>query len=256
MSSVTYSTLGKNGRFGNQLFQIAATIAYAFDKKKDFFFPEWEYSKFMMRPLPVGNSTSESQIYREPHFHYAPIPDFPGNIDLDGYFQSEKYFKRHRNSILPFFTLRCEFYEYIREKYGNVLRQKTCAIHVRKEYDLSPVEKEYHGVLSNEYYEAGANALFAGNDKNVTYLICSDDIPYCKSIFSFKNMVFIEGEKNHIDHSLMSLCDDMIIANSSFSWWAAWMGVANGKRVVAPKKWFNNAPLNPKDIYAEKWIVI
>jgi len=54
----------------------------------------------------------------------------------------------------------------------------------------------------------------------------------------------------------MSLCDDMIIANSSFSWWAAWMGVANGKRVVAPKKWFNNAPLNPKDIYAEKWIVI
>lgn len=268
--TVTYTRLGTNGRLANQLFQIAATIAYAIDNNKSFGFPPWEYSKWMQQPLPeiAPLSIGEGQgvrFYSEPHFHYAPIPALPGNVDLFGHFQSEKYFAHRKNDILPYLTLKAEHQDYIMKKYGNRLWNEfgstdklisTCSIHVRRtDYDTE-VNRDYHGIMPKEYYEAAAKAIYGDNLQNTVFVICGDDIRFCKETFNFPKMLFWEGEPNIIDLFIMSYCQNHIIANSSFSWWSAWLGVFPDKKVVSPQKWFNNAPHNSKDVHCENWIVL
>ena len=255
-NTVTYTRLGTNGRLANQLFQIAATIAYAIDNNKAFGFPAWEYSKWMQQPLPVMPDRNYT-FYREPHFHYAPIPAMPGSVDLFGHFQSEKYFIHRKKEILPYLTINDIHSNSIWGRHRNILSsQQTCSIHVRRtDYDTE-TNRDYHGIMPIEYYEAAAKAIYGDDLTVVTFIICSDDIPFCKQHFKFPNMYFVEGEENIIDLTIMSYCMDHIIANSSFGWWSAWLGISPHKIVVSPKKWFNNAPHNSKDVHCENWIVI
>lgn len=265
-NTATYTCLGTNGRFANQLFQIAATIAYAIDNNKSFAFPLWEYSRFMHTPLPEESIAPHTPLtfYREPHLHYSHIPAIPGNVDLFGYFQSEKYFVHRKKEILPYLTINHFLQESIRDYYRDILNQFTCSIHVRRSDYTTETNRDYHGLMPVEYYEVAAQTLFGNDTDNVLFVICSDDIPWCKQAFSFKNMVFIENETNIKDLFIMSYCQNHIIANSSFSWWSAWLGINPARRVVSPKKWFNNAksnelpdtPINSSDIHCDGWIVI
>jgi hypothetical protein len=94
---------------------------------------------------------------------------------------------------------------------------------------------------------------------NKTIILFSNDIDWCKKnlILDGKELIYIENNFDYIDLWMMSLCENNIIANSSFSWWGAWLNKNNNKIVVAPKKWFGNAlQHNTKDLYPEKWIVI
>ena len=89
------------------------------------------------------------------------------------------------------------------------------------------------------------------------FLIFSDDIVWCKNNFVGDKFIFIEGEEDYIDLWLMSLCNHNIIANSSFSWWGAWLNKNNNKTVIAPKNWFGpNKKLDPTDLYCKDWLVI
>ena len=89
------------------------------------------------------------------------------------------------------------------------------------------------------------------------FIIFSDDIKWCKNNFIGDKFTFIEGEKDYIDLWLMSLCNHNIIANSSFSWWGAWLNQNPNKKVIAPINWFGpEKKLNPKDIYCKNWIKI
>ena len=254
--TVTYTRLGTNGRLANQLFQIAATIAYAIDNNKAFGFPTWEYSKWMQQPLPIIPDRNYT-FYREPHFHYAPIPAIPGSVDLFGHFQSEKYFAHRRKEVLPYLTINFQRSNYIMQKYYRINRfAKTCSIHVRRtDYDTE-VNRDYHGIMPIDYYEAAAKAIYGDDLTEVTFVICSDDIPFCRQFLKFPNMFFVEGEQNIIDLFLMRYCEDNIIANSSFGWWSAWLNSNQDKKVVCHKKWFNNAPHNSKDVACENWIVL
>ena len=88
------------------------------------------------------------------------------------------------------------------------------------------------------------------------FIICSDDIKWCKENIKFKNTKYRnDGGIAILDLITMANCDDNIIANSSFSWWAAELNTNLNKRVVAPKKWFNNN-IDIKDLYNNNWIII
>jgi len=172
--------------------------------------------------------------YNESKHNYQEIP-FTDNMELNGYFQTEKYFINARQEIL--------------EKFGTTktLINKT-SIHIRRgDYLLYPTK---HPLPPFEYYTNNINT-------NKEYIIFSDDIPWCKQAFkNYNNIEYSENKSELEDLELMMRCKNNIIANSSFSWWGAWLNQNENKIVITPKVWFgpDNSHLNSSDLILENWI--
>lgn len=249
------------GGLGNYMFQIAAAHSLAIDNNTDSIFSInnfmkvhkhlSEYTDNIFRFVNFGPNVRYFRAYNEVGFDYSPIP-FVENLLLRGYFQSEKYFKHNREQILSMFSPTEEEINYIEGKYGDLLSNETCSIHIRRGDYLKL--QAHHPVCSMEYYNEAINRM-----TGVThFLIFSDDIEWCKANFVGDEYVFIENEKDVIDLHMMSLCKNNIIANSSFSWWGAWLNRNENKLVITPSKWFGpaKANFNTKDIYPEEWVKI
>jgi hypothetical protein len=250
------------GGLGNYLFQIAAAYSKSLDLGEKFVIspnnvqvvhkPLTFYTDNILKKLSLDIDFNTNQIYYEPNFHYSPIPDFISPTLIHGYFQSEKYFKHNRDKILDFFYCD-EVVDKIREKYKDDLDKNTCSIHVRRGDYLSL--QNHHPIQDMNYYKEAIYMV----GPNKTFFIFSDDIKWCKENFNFlDNVIYCENNEDYEDLYLMSLCDDNIIANSSFSWWGSWINKNRDKKVISPKKWFgpSNSYLITDDIYCEKWIVI
>ena len=140
----------------------------------------------------------------------------------------------------------------IYEKYSEILNGETCSIHVRRGDYLGL--NGHHPVCDLEYYNKSIN-LF---DKNTKFLVFSDDIKWCQENFKGENFIFISGNRDFIDIWLMSLCQNNIIANSTFSWWGAWLNQNINKKVIAPSKWFGPLKINhnTQDLIPEAWEII
>lgn len=232
------------GRLGNQMFQIATCIATALRNKTDYSIPqksvnpkEWKtYFTQFPRRIPSGG-----RIWREPTHGYTPIPN-ERSIILDGYFQSEKYFKEYREQLLQMFGF----------KWIPIAR--TVSIHVRRGDYLQLQDK--HPVVTEKYLIEAMN-YFKEKGYN-EFMFFSDDIKWCKE--KFPNNQYSEGLGEKADMELMSCCEHHIIANSSFSWWGAWLNQNPNKIVVCPSKnsWFgiNNKHLDTKDLIPESWVQI
>ena len=189
--------------------------------------------------------------------HNLPVDK---SIDIRGYFQTEKYFKCVENEVRQDFT----FKEHIRNKAIDKIPEDVCvSVHIRRSDYVNL--QDYHFNQTTDYYY---KALEHFPDHRPVFF--SDDIAWCKEQFSgVKNdPIFVENEETlntsaahnsdisgYIDMCAMSFCNDHIIANSSFSWWGAWLGQG---RVVAPSNWFGpkEAWKNHKDVYCEGWIVL
>jgi len=134
----------------------------------------------------------------------------------------------------------------------NILNKDTVSIHVRRG-DYTNLQ-HIHPLQSIEYYENAYNII---DDKSINVLVFSDDIEWCKNNIKFENITYIEGETNIVDMYIMSLCTHNIIANSSFSWWGAWLNNNKNKKVIAPINWFGSqSNLYTGDIIPKKWIII
>ena len=127
--------------------------------------------------------------------------------------------------------------------------ENTVSLHVRRTDYVNL--QNYHPIAAIQYYKDALDLI--EHDKVVVF---SDDINWCKKNFKFNNMVFIEGNSNIEDLYLMSMCNNNVIANSSFSWWAAWLNKNEYKKIVAPKVWFGPAAPSDKDIIPDTWIKI
>lgn len=268
----TYSRLGFMGRLGNQMFQIAATIAYGLEHNKEARFPKWDYSKYFNHKLNLLDQSVNSDhsifCYQEPHFHYSEIPKIEGDVGLVGFFQSEKYFKKHESEIRDIFSLSGEWESEVYSKFETQVRgyerlKEKCfdsivGVHIRRgDYVTNVHTNAYHGVLPSAYYEAGANEIFGEiYPQDVLFFVFSDDPQWCKDNLKFPHMIFSEDEEDIVDMYKMSFCDDFIIANSSFSWWAAYLGKGEDKMVVAPRNWFAGANLFCEDIYCKDWMLV
>jgi len=194
-------------------------------------------------------------------FEYTPINLDPlKNTIIEGYFQSEKYFENTKNNIINYFFLpKKHNIDYILNKYGSLLQQNNISIHIRVGGDRTTLQHSHKNV-STEYYTAAINKLLEIDPTIENYIVFSDNIEYCKSLFGDNtNIIYIENEKNYIDLFLMSMCKHNIIANSTFSWWAAYLNKNLDKIVIAPKtEWFGPAlkHLNLKDLFPQNWITL
>lgn len=188
--------------------------------------------------------------YDEPEFTYNKLPN-EDNILFNGYFQSEKYLQREK--VLNLYSIDEDSIKYIHSKYKDILTNSV-SIHVRRGDYLNKQNK--HPIQDIKYYNSAISHMTHFNNCE-NFIIFSDDIKWCKNNFIGDKFTFIEGEKDYIDLWLMSLCNHNIIANSSFSWWGAWLNQNPNKKVIAPINWFGpEKKLNPKDIYCKNWIKI
>lgn len=255
---ITFTKLGAYGRLGNQLFQIAGTIGIALRNQTDYLFPQWESSHYYQTPIPQVDIDEllklDLKLYNaEEHFHYQPVTlDQQSDWDIGGYLQTEKYFQHCAGIIRNHLRLKDELNDSLRSKYAELLQSECCSIHVRRgDYVGSP---DYHPVLPMHYYDAAMAHFPAGT----IFPIFSDDIEWCRQSFQGHRFVFIEESDPVLSMHLISLARHHIIANSSFSWWGAWLNEHPDKRVIAPSLWFGEryTHLDTSDLVPEGWIKI
>lgn len=239
--AITFSQLGKMGRLANQLLQAGTVISHAIRTGNDWILPHWEYEKDFYIPTDkFTNYIRPHRTYTEPHFHYAPIPKANGQevLDLNGYFQSYLYLDE-------------EAKKYLTPRYNPEWNDGKCSIHVRRQDYLKFAN--CHPFPGMNYYEKAMEQ--SGFDR---FIVFSDDITWCRNHFMGNQFEFSEGLTNVQDLAVMSRCAGNIIANSSFSWFAAWLNKNINKKVFYPNVWFGPglAYHDTKDLCPLSWIKI
>jgi len=184
------------------------------------------------------------------YFNEKLFNECPDWISLQGFFQTEKYLKHIREELLKDYEFRDEILKPAQKTVS--YWKNPIALHIRRtDYITNP----NHTALSMDYYEKALSKF----DDSSEVIIFSDEPQWCmeQKLFESDRFMISEIGNNYMDMCLMTLCSGHIIANSSFSWWGAWL--SNSLKVVAPFDWFkgsNNEHLDTKDIIPESWIVI
>ena len=204
----------------------------------------------------IADKTRYIQEYK-PCFQ-SEVLSSADNIYLHGWWQNEKYFIDSRKTLLDDFTVQTpiEGQNFLTAELIRTL--ESVAIHVRRaDYVTNPKTKQYHGELTYDYYKEALNRI-TFLIPNPTLFIFSDDIPWVKKNFPFSfETVYIEWNSDapHEDMRLMNLCKHHIIANSSFSWWGAWLARSPNQIVVAADRWTQD-PRDLNERVPARWIRI
>lgn len=199
--------------------------------------------------------------YREQSFRYDPaiMNSTSQHTHLSGYFQSELYFKCIERVVRS----KLNFKEKAKDKVAATIRAtNSVSLHIRRgDYANNPTTHNYHGLCSLDYYERAA-AYLAQRIGDSHFFVFSDDLAWARKhlvlpwpVTFVENCMVTEAYK---DMQLMSLCRHHIVANSSFSWWGAWLNTSQNKIVVCPKRWFTNetAQNQTVDLIPKAWIRI
>lgn len=257
-----------SGQLGNQLFEIATTLAYAWDYNAQPLFPDLNneedrlsYNRdrifFRLNSSPLPRKMRK--VFRESKWYSGMRIPYQKDLKLVGFFQSWKHFDHQREKLLEVFAPAQADLDYLNKKYGDLLaNSNTVAVHVRT-FNKGWHQTKAFPFLGLKYYR-DAIKLFP---KNSIFVVFSDRINWCKKHFAEfgGNFIFIEGNDGIQDLFLMSMMKHHIIANSSFSWWGAYLNRNPEKIVVAPQNWKNPSfqvfpPPQPNDFYLDDWIVV
>ena len=270
---ITFTNLGRHGEFGNQLFQIAAVVGTAMKNNTQFDFPKWkglisqtEYAKYFKTPIPETLNLNQNFIsYSEPSFTYNEIPYIPNkNIDLFGYFQSEKYFSHCKEEIKKHF----EPSNLILDKIKNLDYSNTVCIQLRfydcsRQYGINHIKND--PPYGNNYYTVEENIPFLKKainyfGKNKNYFVTTNNFEKAKQMFSpYPNFYFLEKYSYLEQFFIQTMCENNIISNSSFGWWGAWLNKNKENSVFAPINWYKptyKPKEETKDLYPINWNVI
>jgi len=186
------------------------------------------------------------------------ILNLKGSIYLDGYWQSPKYFADIEDIIRKEFTLKNFLGEKATE-WKNKISQSSVptSLHIRRgDYIYNKKTNLHHGNCSLNYYQEAVKSLEQRFSKDLVFFIFSDDIEWAKENLRLNFPTYFVSDREIKDYEelmLMSYCKNNIIANSSFSWWGAWLNNKKDKIVIYPQKWFNDGN-NTKDLIPESWI--
>jgi hypothetical protein len=256
---LTCNTLGRYGRVGNGMFQVASIIGIAKKLGYDYAFPyfrNWDHferfgssedidiQKYFKNKLPVLENPAG---FREQHVEwgYRDVQLPNENISLNGHMQSEKYFAHSADLIRHYFEFDLE-HQPVQPSWIN--DDNTVGIHVRR----GDYENNYHPHTGIAFYDK-AMSLFPADTK---FKVFSDGMDEAKKYFG-NDAEYIEGNHYMVDMYLMTQCKSFIICNSTFSWWGAWLIKNANKKIIAPSKWFGEvAGIGWQDIYADGWQVI
>ena len=258
---IDYSRLEKSV-FGCQLkaLNVNENLLY-FDKKN--FLHENFINKFNKKLGLVFNQNLK--IYREKNYNYEPLFFEQGaqSIILSGYFQSYLYFSKVEDLIREHFIPKndnSKEYIYWSEKIEN--SKNSISLHVRRGDYLNKKTSDFHGVLGINYYKRAIELMAKIVGGGYEIFVFSDDHDYVDNTFlnvPFVNIVKTNSNAPWEDMFLMSKCQHNIIANSSYSWWGAWLNVNKERQVIAPAKWFSNSALssvNVLDLFPDDWILL
>jgi len=286
--AVSFKGLGNEGRLGNQMFQYAFIRGLANNRGFDWVIPGPEadrldnyglFDAFELSNCDLNKNTGEpfykNVEYRDMHFNEDIFNNCSDDTNFSGNFQTERYFEAIAPSIREDFTFKRAYLEPCQEFIDSLGGRDNCIfLHVRRgspnltgrrgEKWSYQMVQEYHPLCKADYYLEALKQF--PEDKNV--IVVSDLIDWCK------RQEWLQGDRFHfsdssyetfgdgaavpyIDLCLMSLCGGAIIANSSLSWWGAWLQGDAGK-VVAPDPWFGPAyaHYNMKDMIPERWVKI
>ena len=210
----------------------------------------------MRRCLRLWNPAP--RVYEEPCLDYDPgFLSLPNNIYLLGYWQSEKYFSSIADVVRRRFTFRESMSAQVERWAREIQGCESVGVHVRRgDYVQDPYTKRFFGVLPLEYYRR-AHDMILENVQQPRFFVFSDEPDWVASHFEFPSpFAVVTGKEAHAgqdDLRLMSLCRHHVIANSSFSWWGAWLSQNDHKIVIAPKRWFIAEPVNQGDRLPPEW---
>lgn len=192
------------------------------------------------------------------HKFHKNILKTGGSRYLEGYFQSYKYFDSIRDMILEDFQLKDGF-----SKVGDEIRKlilasgESVGVHIRRG-DFAGVNEGYNGLYGVDYYKKAVN-IIATKFNSPSFFIFSDDIEWAKNNLKFDfPMEFVSrpGLSDAEEIILMSICRHQIIANSTFSWWSAWLNQNPNKTVIVPARWLKKQDINTEDLLPKEWTKI
>lgn len=220
-----------------------------------------QYSNIYSKVNNFLKTNKSIKVFKERGLAFDPrFNSIKGDIYLDGYWQTELYFKAYESVIRDDFKIITPPTQKNLEVLREIRSSTSISLHIRRgDYVNNPQTNSIHGVCSMDYYQTALQLLKAkiGNI-NLHIFVFSDDYEWVE-----RNLI-IDGKVTYIKHNssktnyedlrLMSTCQHHIIANSSFSWWGAWLNPSAEKIVIAPKKWFQSAELDSRDITPESWI--
>lgn len=181
-------------------------------------------------------------------------------VKLSGYFQSPRYFESVASLILEEIGLPRSLSVGSLSMLEQIRAANAVCIHVRRgDYVTNKSASEFHGVCSLDYYRRGLETVISGL-KSPHAFIFSDDPQWVKDNFVIDmetTVVEVNGpDEPHQDLWLMSACKHFVIANSSLSWWGAWLGREAGKRVIYPAQWFADPSTDTSDLFPSEWLGI
>jgi hypothetical protein len=274
---IYFRSIGYLGRLGNQLFQFSSAIGISKKRGYEVAFPEENCSRFILNG-PIDPKTGQmmnvkcdlldcfdipssyfrsigeihpSSVYQEGDFKFNPeVLTLPQHTDLYGYFQDERYFKENRDLLLSILKFKDEHESTAQEFISGINSEhQKVSLHIRRgDYTLYP---NHHPVCSKDYYQS---AMEKFSPEKIKFLVFSDDIEWCREEFKGDQFIFVDSGSPYSDLRIMTLCDHHIIANSSYSWWGAWLNTKTNKRIIAPSRWFGPAiNKDASEIYCEGW---
>lgn len=266
------------GGLGNQMFQYAIAKAFSLETKRPFQLDISIFEWYKLHNYGLHHFKLQPQFYKpeskwkrklkkifykvvyynEDHhaFNFNPnlIHTQSDFLFLEGYYQSQKYFLKYENEIRADFEIVSPLKPQTIDTVAYMKSVNAVSIHFRRgDY----IDNAIHETDKTAYYKEAMKHIEI-NVENPVYFLFSDDIPWVKENFTtnFEThyMDFNDASTNFEDIKLMSSCKHNIMANSSFSWWGAWLNNNPNKIVIAPKLWFNDAAVNTSDIIPENWI--
>jgi hypothetical protein len=282
------------GGLGNQLFQYAAAKALAVKRRTEVYIDsrtleldgnntkrKYELGAFNIKSrfatlrmihdieYPSGirkwkrkmMPSYKKGIYNEPYYHYDRFFLMASSATIvRGYLQSQRYFGFISDIIRDEFLIVGKLSEKTIALGKHIAHSNSVSIHIRRgDYISNKETGKFHGCCSLEYYEKAIH-IIASKAHSTEFFIFSDDMEWARQNLKIDfptTFVDHNGEPQaYEDLYLMSLCKHNIIANSSFSWWGAWLNKNPGKVVVAPARWFNESNADTKDLLPEEWLKV
>ena len=242
------------GELGNHLFLIGATIAAAKRSGLDYGIQaNWCYRKYLRNRLPVVSDEPRIPFVEHTNLWmmtgldttYLCLGRLRDNMVICGFYGNEIFLKDAAPEIREAFRLSVDYEEEVQRRFNELTQGKTvCSVHVRRGTYVD------HGFcVDSTYYW---NAMRFVRDSCDRFLIFSDDPDYCRNLFRSDNCVVVDKGEDILDMFLMSLCHHHIVGNSTFSWWAAWLGEKEGKKILVPQPW--NWAVPRLKITPDRWI--
>lgn len=255
--------LGTKGRLGNQMFQYASLVGIAKNMGYEHCIPDhsdatWFHKHVGDEIITVNHHLQHLFELNHLNGRFGLIDGYevdmhqhefcedlfnecPDNASLYGHFESYKYFENAENEIRSDFIFKEQYLEDAEAFHKKHKTNSPVCLNIRRGKDFIRVQ-DYHAICTENYYLKCIEHL--GKDRQ--YIVISDDIEWCKTIFIGNNFIFNDGEqeenkKSYQDMCLGASCSDFIISNSTFSWWISYLSKNENKKIYAPDPWFGPA---------------